>query len=248
MQFSNLPSLKIRPDLLYASARLAHLSGDDDRARQLASQALAIIESSSPRYVLTYVDNSPSLSFQLAQFLLLLDLPSAGIQAAQIAVRERPDDSERLILLGQAQSAAGQHNQAAEAYQWAVLLNPQQFDLHRELAKSLEAAGNWALALEERKIMAAAPTSPIDDQYALADCALHNNQAAYAADLCRVILTKDPKDGLAHTLLGEALAAVGDLHAAQVHFTQASELAPNLPVHGWPSPALKKNVMNHKKH
>jgi tetratricopeptide (TPR) repeat protein len=219
--------IKDRPDLLYASARLAHFSGDDDRARQLASQSLAIIESSSsdcPKYV----GSSPSLSFLLAQFLLLLDLPLAGIRAARIAIRERPDDSERLILLGQAQSAAGQFNLAADAYQWAVILNPQQLDLHRELAKSLEAAGEWVLALEERKIMAAAPTSPIDDQYSLADCALHNNQAAYAADLCRVILTKDPKDGLAHTLLGEALAAVGDLKAAQVHFAQASELAPNL--------------------
>jgi tetratricopeptide (TPR) repeat protein len=220
--------IKDRPDLLYASARLAHLSGDDDRARQLATQALAFIETSSPG-CLNYANNSPSLPVQLAQFFLQLDLPLGGIRAAQISIRERPDDSERLILLGQAQSAAGQHNQAAEAYQWAVLLKPQQFDLHRELAKSLEAAGDWALALEERKIMAAAPTSPIDDQYALADCALHNNQAAYAADLCRVILTKDPKDGLAHTLLGEALAAVGDLPAAQVHFAQASELAPSLP-------------------
>jgi tetratricopeptide (TPR) repeat protein len=219
--------IKDRSDLLYASAQLAHLTGDDDRACQLASQALEIIETSSPDY-LNHGNNNFSLPLQLAQFFLLLDLPSAGIRAARIAIRERPDDSERLILLGQAQSAAGQYNQAAEAYQWAVLLKPQQFDLHRELAKNLEAAGDWALALEERKIMAAAPSSPVDDRYALADCALHNNQAAYAADLCRVILTKDPKDGLAHTLLGEALAAVGDLPAAQVHFTQASELAPSL--------------------
>ena len=36
-------------------------------------------------------------------------------------------------------------------------------------------------------------------------------------------------DGMAHTLLGEALAAVDHLSAAQVHFSQASEMAPGLP-------------------
>jgi tetratricopeptide (TPR) repeat protein len=216
------------PDLLYASARLAHLSGEIDRARQLASQALTFLET-SPNPCTPNHKTIPSLTTQLAQFLLLINLPSASIRAARFAIHECPDDSERLILLGQGLSAAGQHAQAAEAYQWAVLLSPQQHDLNCQLAESLEAAGEWAFALEERKIIATAPESRIVDQYALADCALHNDQPAYTTDICQTLLAKDPNDGIAHTLLGEALAAQGDLPAAQNHFTQASELAPNLP-------------------
>jgi tetratricopeptide (TPR) repeat protein len=220
--------IKNQPELLYVTARLAHISGDTERARQLASHALTIIETrdSHNKFLQAY---SPTLTEQLAQLLLLLNLPLASIRAAQLALREYPNDPGKLILLGQAQTSAGLNSDAAEAYQWAVLLDPAQNYLHRELAQCLEAAGKWDLALEERKIMVAAPDSTSADRYALADCALHNNQPAYAADICRTLLLNNPNDGLAHTLLGEALASVGDLTAAQVHFTQASELAPNLP-------------------
>lgn len=215
------------PGLLYASARLAQSSGDVDRSRKLACRALEKIEALQTENN-TRLFEPDSYAKQLAQFFLQQNAPAEAARAASIAARERPYDPSRLILLGKAQTAAGKHIQAAESYQWAVLLDPQLFELHRILAKSLEAAGDWAFALEERKTMAASPTSSVDDQYALADCALHNNQTSYAADLCRVMLSKDPDDGMAHTLLGEALAAVGDLTAADIHFTQASELAPGL--------------------
>jgi tetratricopeptide (TPR) repeat protein len=216
------------PDLLYASARLAHLSGDTDRARQLASQALSILEMQIDSCQNSF-DAAPSLAFQLGKFLLAINLPSAAIRAARYAIRARTDDSDRLILMGQAQTAAGQPLQAAVAYHWAVLLVPQRVDIHRSLAESLEASGEWASALEERKFVASIPTSITDDQYALADCALHNRQSAYVIEICNAILLKDPADGMAHTLMGEALAAQGDLASAQEQFTQASELAPNLP-------------------
>lgn len=216
------------PELLYASALLAHLSGDDDRAKQLATQALSILETQFDT-LQNPQETIPSLTMQLARLLLDLNLPSASIRTARFAIHERTDDPERLILMGQAQFAASQPMQAAEAYQWAVLLAPQCTDMHRRLAECLEAAGEWEMALNERKIMSATPPSRIDDQYALANCALHLNQSEYASEICRSILLKDPTDGMAHTLLGESFAALGDLNSAQEQFTQASELAPNLP-------------------
>jgi tetratricopeptide (TPR) repeat protein len=216
------------PDLLYASARLAYVSGEMERARQLATQALTVLETRSNACPHS-LQITPSLTIQLARFLLVLNLPSAAIRAARYAIREIKDDTERLIVLGQAQSAAGQHMRAAEAYQWAVLMTPERQDLRRQLAEALEAAGEWALALEERKIIVNSPASTTDDQYALANCAVHNRQPAYTAELCRSILTKNPSDAMAHTLLGEAFAESDDLPAAQDQFKLASELDLNLP-------------------
>ena len=70
-----------QPNLLYASARLAQLSGDNDRARQLACQALEKIEAGSPDSPKS-TNTSSSLFYQLAQLSLLLDLAHGKIRAA----------------------------------------------------------------------------------------------------------------------------------------------------------------------
>lgn len=231
------------PDLLFATARLAYLSGDIDNAKQLASQALFASEAQDNQVQKNPVI-LPRLTIQLARLLMELSLYSAAIRAIQLTLHEQPNDPELLILLGQAQSAAGQHMQAAESYQWAAILAPDRPDLHRDLAESLESAGEWGLALEERKIMAATTASNSEDQYTLADCALHNKQPEYAAEISRAILVKNPSDGIAHTLLGEALSAQGDLESAREHFSQASELAPYLP-RPWLALARAYNQSDH---
>jgi len=140
-----------------------------------------------------------------------------------------------LIKLSQASRSTGDDDISIQAAELAVALNPLNPEYRRQLAKSLESAGNWKESLPERQVILehrfaqpdvpAWPTSA--DLLALADCSLHADQAQQAFEVCQKAIDLNPSNGHAHAILGEALSALGQDIQAMEHFTLATQLAPH---------------------
>jgi Flp pilus assembly protein TadD len=113
---------------------------------------------------------------------------------------------------------------------------PDRIPAHVMLAEALtsqhkleEAAGEW------RAILAMAPADPGARSNlsrllsAQADTALRQNDVSGAEQRAREAVQLAPRDGVAHNLLGVALASKGNLSEALAHFQEARQLEPDDP-------------------
>ncbi len=199
-------------------ARLAARKGDVEAVSRHVHDALSTAGGIS-------TDGIPSL----IGLLLDLNAPVEAAHAASLALDQQPNDPRLLALLGKAASISGQHSDASQAYQLAVLLAPGIIDFRRGLADSLETGGDFEAALPERVRLAGEPGAPASDLHALAKCALRAGDPQQAIAACQQALTLDAKDGAACAILGEAYLALNNPAKAQEHFVAATRLAPHLP-------------------
>jgi tetratricopeptide (TPR) repeat protein len=225
------------PDL--ASARLAIQARDTDAARKAALRAIDFILSHDKAY--QYEFEQLKALREMAGLLLELGLPSEATHALQEVANQCPNDPELLVTLGQAQYATGQAMKAAESFQIAVALAPQDGDMRRQYAQMLEAAGDWPTALLEwNRIIEGDTSLPLgtvpapQDLCAYARCALKAGEPGNAADACQKVLAMEYDDdvdnsALAHLLFGQALKQLGDDLAAQEQYVKATQLSPHQP-------------------
>ncbi|MGW8224410.1 MAG: tetratricopeptide repeat protein [Anaerolineales bacterium] len=177
------------------------------------------------------------LSFlsELIDRLADLALFKESFQAAKIFADLKPDDPQVLMTLTKTARSAGEHTRAVTAAQLAVALQPTHPEYRRQLAKSLESGGDWESALADRQAVlehrfsqpgtSAWPLS--EDMLAFADCALHAGHPDEAYEVCQKAVDRDPADGQAHAILGEALSALGKDEQAMEHFSLATQLSPH---------------------
>lgn len=219
------------PALYLANALLAIRQGDIPNARQAALQAYELAENNAQQPLYVEVSNIYLLQeffHPLTQLLLDLDLAAEASRLAQIGLGQNPNDPKLLELLAQAMLSLGNSLAALPAAYLACIRQPEQPTLHRLLLESLEAAGEWQAALEERKsLLGQIETPTSSDLRALASCALSAGEPEQAALACQQALQIDPHDGLAYGLLGDARLALGDMQAAFEHLQMATQLAPN---------------------
>jgi tetratricopeptide (TPR) repeat protein len=221
-----------------AAAQLSLKSGDDDAARLAALSAIDIL----------FLNNNSlpeipevSLAFQeISKLLLDLGLPVEAVHAAQAVVRQFPNDPTLLALLGKAQYAAGQIQDAARTLQIAASLTPGDLDLRRQLASFLEKAGMWQTAFEERNAIVSGLSPSLskappegEDLCALAHCALKAGVPESAAKACHQVLSMEIEEdesenqAYAHLLLGQALEELSEPQIAQEHYRNATQLVPH---------------------
>ncbi|RPI35042.1 MAG: hypothetical protein EHM70_00870, partial [Chloroflexota bacterium] len=225
------------PDILLARVRLASLAGEAEEARSSAIQFIETLEASTNPDIQSTGRDLSAIT-QLAKTLLDLGFPEEACRAARLAIRIRLSDPCLLALAAKALSLQGNAAEAVEAAQTAVLLAPDRYDLHKQLAGYLEAAGEWDLALKERTSLVereyrlpggelASAGSP--DWRLLAQCALQAGKPSRAVEACEQAIMLESDDtalAQAHLLLGKATAAMGDTQSAEDHYTISTEMAP----------------------
>lgn len=218
------------------------LENDDvPQARLFAHQALksfSSLQAKNPAVVESMFGSRRDLGKflnELTDRLADLALYKEAFQTAEYMAKIMPGDTRVLMKTANAARAAGEHQAAIEAAQYAVTLKPTLPEYRRQLAKSLEAAQLWNNALPERKAIlehrfasGSSAAWPVpEDLLAYASCAIHAGEPAEAYDVCQKAIDIDPSDGQAHAVYGEALSAMGDDEQAMEHFALATQLAPH---------------------
>jgi tetratricopeptide (TPR) repeat protein len=194
-------------------------------------------ENGSPEPARMRSTKSLSLIRALIPLFLDLSLPTEASQAARLALSLQPNDAGLLAALAQSSRLAGEPYPAVEAAHLAAALDATNPAFRRELAASLEAAGDWQAALAERSSLLDGRFSPPegeawpaqDDLRALAACAIRAGEPEQAVEACLAALKSDPEDGLTQAIMGEALTALGQTEAAFEHFRLATQQAPHQP-------------------
>jgi tetratricopeptide (TPR) repeat protein len=224
-----VPEETNNPQLLYVKARIANSRAykDTHKARTYAKQALSELSHENPN------GTGPFLSDFLpdfAAFLLEINLPYEAAQIAKEAIKTRPNDPGLFATLSRSFAESGRQQAAAEAIELAVLYAPDRMDLRYQLAETLESAGDWAGALQERTtILERVEVPSALELRALANCALHTGEFQLAADVCQQALQIDAADGLAFALLGQAQFELGKIEKAIEFVRQATQLSPHHP-------------------
>jgi tetratricopeptide (TPR) repeat protein len=208
------------PATLISAARVALKSGDSEEAGHMADAALKTAQKSGAQ-------ENPTLMRQLGELFLDLQQPAQAKQAATLATDAAPNDAENAAFLSKVLSINSEKGEALQAAHLAAALAPERVDLRRQLAKTLQAAGQGAEAFSEWKVVLAQEENPaVEDLFALADAALASDEIAACIAACQRVLAAQATHGAAHALLGKALLAQGDDSSALEHLRRATELAP----------------------
>ena len=206
---------------LLLEARLAAHEGDLPHAQVTAKQALEIYNSEGALHI---NENT------LATLLLELHLTSEAISLASSTLDQQPNDAKSAQIMARALRQAGTPDQALTWFHLSVTMDPANLDLRRDLAEALEALGEWPDALGEREALIQKEVDyRANDHHALANCALRADQPQRAYEICGGVLERDSQDGMAHTLLGQAISVLWNPEQGLRHFEKAIQLTPDRP-------------------
>jgi len=150
--------------------------------------------------------------------------PLAALSAAQEAAAALPTDVRVLDVLGQAQEAAGQHNQAIETYQRLAALEPRRMSMEKLAERALR-SGNYRSAVAlYRNVIEQEPENYIAlNNLAWAAGRIGDASAVgYAQRAVKIA----PDDAAALDTLGSLMVARGDVEHGVAHLRKARELAP----------------------
>jgi tetratricopeptide (TPR) repeat protein len=236
------PATQAHPAILLADTHIAAQKGDREKARRSAQAFLDLLEETpdygktnpAARFLVSrqgLADQSSLPGKDFTGLLLELDLPAGAATCANLVLQVQPDDPVMLALLAKAQAKTGNLSEAAEDLELALCLSPRQSDLHRQLAGYYESLGNFQAALQEYTNLLEGASDGVpteDDLHKLSGCALQVGEPQAALQACQRILETNPEDGLAHSDLGRALFALGDVVQAEAHLTQATQLSPTM--------------------
>lgn len=166
----------------------------------------------------------------LATLLVELNLTNEAISLATRILDEQPNNAKAAKVMARAFYQAGAPDQALPWAHLSVTLDPENLPLHRDLAETLESLGEWVDALGEREaVVHKAVEFDAADHHALATCALRAGQPQRTVSVCGQVLEHDDRDGLAHTLLGQAISALGNPDQGLWHFEKAIQMTPHRP-------------------
>jgi putative PEP-CTERM system TPR-repeat lipoprotein len=247
---------KIAPDdlrLAYARALLAFRTGEVATARGIVTEILKVVPNHVPtlmlaaridlqsdktasaeshlRQVLARADGHPEARRLLALGYLRSGQPDKARQTLQPLIDRRSDpDPQVLLLAGEAALVGGDIKQAAAFYQRASKSGAQ-----GPAAAAHVRLGQIALAtgLKEEGLRELESASEIDPNFRQADLALisshlRNGELDKALAAARSLEKKNPKDPVAHQVLGMVHLARRDFGAARTSFEQALKLNPRL--------------------
>jgi tetratricopeptide (TPR) repeat protein len=237
-------SLEAISDLepLLAMAQISQQLGDLTHAIQYACRAEMIMLGQDEQLENCYFEPLKTNLLQkrqenyreLAILLFDLGLYDKSSEILNLALTTSPNDPDLLFRQGKAFQAVFKQQNANQAYQTALMLNPYAMEIHRSLAEGLEVAGDWENALRERlKILEKINpenTDELSDAYhSLAHCALKAGNLELAIETSQKAISTNPEDGLAYVYLGAASLKSSNLNESQDYFSQAIQLRPDLP-------------------
>ncbi len=154
-------------------------------------------------------------------------LAEQAVQTAEKFLAVRSDDTDLLDWLADACHNLGDDEKAVNYRLRAILSDPDQPENLRKLAELWEDRGEWQSAVEERQKVIQLNDSPeVEDELALAGCAISAGEFGLANSVCEKILTSDPEHGMAFAFLGKSSLAQGDLNTGIDYLSKAIVLIP----------------------
>jgi tetratricopeptide (TPR) repeat protein len=151
-----------------------------------------------------------------------LDLAAA--EAAR-AVEADPSNPDARGFHALSLSELGRDDEAIKEANRAVELNPDDFGVHLDLAISAKRSDLVRAIAEARRAIELGPEDSLSYQF-LMNCLLESGRYIEAADLGHEWLVVTPYDAAAHSALGSALAANGNLVSAAQHLGYVMMLRP----------------------
>ena len=206
------------PLVLITKARITMFSGDLAAARELAQQAIELVNTDN-----TYTWDASAL----ANLLLELGMHTQAIEVGENYIQQNPNSAATAKLLAKAYRGTGEAEPMLHWSHLAVALEPKNTTLQRDLAEGLELLDEWQQAYDIRKkLLHATETPSPDDQFALAKTALRAGHPQRAAEAAQGLILSDPHDGAATALMGQALVELGQRNEARQLFEKAIQISP----------------------
>jgi len=143
----------------------------------------------------------------LAEHYLRTGEPKEALTVAQNATAALPDNMQLLDVLGRAQLANGEHNQAQSSFNRMAALQPKSPLPYLRMSSAHLVAGDQAAAAEKlRKALEITPNL-LQAQQGLASLAMAANKPDEALAIARTVQKQRPKEAAGYILEGEIQAA-----------------------------------------
>jgi len=164
-----------------------------------------------------------------ADYVFLKSLPDADRWFTE-AAKEAPGDAEGWYLLGRTKYNEGKYAEAAEAFQRALAVRPQDVKAEDNLGLSYqalnripEAKAAFETAISWQQNLPNAGGAPYLD---LGELLLEDNESDKAIANLRQAASLSPNNPKAHEELGRAYQQSGDLASARIELEKTIDLAP----------------------
>ncbi|WP_026435357.1 XrtA/PEP-CTERM system TPR-repeat protein PrsT [Acidovorax sp. JHL-9] len=168
------------------------------------------------RKVIDAAPSSPIPRLLLAEHHLRNSEPKDALTVAQQAVAALPDNVQLLDVLGRAQSANGEHNQAQASFNRMATLQPQSSLPYLRMARANLVAGDRAAASQNlRKALEIEPNS-LEAQQGQVRLAMAVQKPGDALAISRTVQKQRPKEAVGYVLEAE-------IHAAGKAWDKAAE-------------------------
>ena len=139
----------------------------------------------------------------LAEHYLRTGEPKEALTVAQNATAALPDNMQLLDVLGRAQLANGEHNQAQSSFNRMAALQPKSPLPYLRMSSAHLVAGDQAAAAEKlRKALEITPNL-LQAQQGLASLAMAANKPDEALTIARTVQKQRPKEAAGYILEGE---------------------------------------------
>jgi len=220
------PVLQIREAVQLAS------QGELALARELAGQAVArLVEKVNslglPFWGEFVYEWDPIV---VLKSLMGLGLSDEALSLARVLIMARPADTRLMNETGLICEQMRDLPAAREYAQATAGLEPAVSAWRRRLGQLWMDAGDWKRAVVEYEAVLALSAQPaITDSLAYARAALRCGMVERVVAVCEAVLKESPDTGAAAGLLGQALAAQGDLERAVACLSRATLYAPEEP-------------------
>ena len=168
------------------------------------------------RKVVEAAPGSPLPRLLLAEHHLRHSEPKDALVVAQQAVSALPDNVQLLDVLGRAQSANGEHNQAQASFNRMAALQPQSPQPYLRMSTAYLMAGDRAAAADKLRKALEIDPSLFEAQQGLVNLAMAANKPDEALAIARTVQKQRPREQAGYRL-------EGDIHAAGKAWDQAAE-------------------------
>ncbi len=201
-----------------AAATVCLQAGDRGQAASHIAHAVAALQS-EPGLPSEWLQRLSNATQSIGQ-------PHLAVPVLERLARQRPEDLDARYTLAVNLLAVGEPDEAAAHALVVCGLKSDSADARRLLARSLQAAGRLAAALEQ---WSAVPQATDEDRLEAAQCAMLAGQPASAIAIATDMLASQPGSAPAMSLLGRALLAAGQPHEARPHLEAACAADPRQP-------------------
>ena len=160
--------------------------------------------------------NNPVARQMLAEHYLRTGDPKEALTVAQNATSALPDNMQLLDVLGRAQAANGEHNQAQASFGRMAALQPKSPLPYLRMASAHLVAGDQAAAGDKLRKALELDPNLLEAQQGLASLAMAAKKPEEALAIARTVQKQRPREQAGYIL-------EGDIHAAGKAWDQAAE-------------------------